>query len=366
MQIHKLASTDAFIVFDLDDGPSAGITRSAPKILVDGATALARTLTYRFATFERQVGGASAGVNAKPDVRAEALAAFATEVEPMVGEGRLLTEPGRGVSPGALDGLRSSSIPTGRVLESGPLLTAIGVAAAADTAVGGLAGRRVAIEGFDAAGPDLAAELTARDARIVALSTAEGTATDPAGLDAEGLAEAWAEHGAALPGQLPGSSTDPMAVFGVETDVVVAGSKTGVIDHQVAAGVAARAVVPSGPIPVTAKALAVLRRAGVVVVPDFVSTAGPLFAGGPGQRPRPAARRRHRRRRLAARGAGPRRRPAARRLLPGRGLPGHLAVRAPLRTPSGLKRTWRWLPAASHGRPWRPGLGIPSHGRGAQ
>ncbi len=40
-------------------------------------------------------------------------------------------------------------------------------------------------------------------------------------------------------------------------------------------------VVPSGPTPVTAKALARLRRADKVVVPDFVSTAGPLFAGWP-------------------------------------------------------------------------------------
>jgi hypothetical protein len=39
-------------------------------------------------------------------------------------------------------------------------------------------------------------------------------------------------------------------------------------------------VVPSGPIPVTAKGLAVLRREGVRVLPDFVTTAGPLIAGG--------------------------------------------------------------------------------------
>ena len=67
MTIEKLASTDAFIVFDLDGVPGAGIVRAAPKILVDGATLLARSLTYRFASFERQVSGASAGINAAPD-----------------------------------------------------------------------------------------------------------------------------------------------------------------------------------------------------------------------------------------------------------------------------------------------------------
>ena len=33
VQIQKLTATDAFIVFDLDGAPAAGITRSAPKIL---------------------------------------------------------------------------------------------------------------------------------------------------------------------------------------------------------------------------------------------------------------------------------------------------------------------------------------------
>ena len=37
-------------------------------------------------------------------------------------------------------------------------------------------------------------------------------------------------------------------------------------------------VVPLTPVPVTARALAVLGRAGIVVVPDFLATAGPLLA----------------------------------------------------------------------------------------
>ncbi len=281
MQIHKLDSTDAFIVFDLDDAPGAGITRSAPKILVDGATALARTLTYRFATFERKVGGASAGVNAKPDARPEALAAFVTEVEPLVRDGRLLTEPGRGVAPDALAGLRAVDPRPSRYWEAADQLTGVGVAAAADTATGGLAGRRVAIEGFDEGGGVLAAQLVDRGARLVAVATAEGTVVDDAGLDVERLAGGWAQDGAALVVGLGEQVGEPAAVFGVEADVLVVGSKTGVIDHDVAAGLGAKVVVPSGPIPVTAKALAVLRRAGVVVVPDFISTAGPLFAGWP-------------------------------------------------------------------------------------
>lgn len=63
-----------------------------------------------------------------------------------------------------------------------------------------------------------------------------------------------------------------------EADVLVLGSKAGVLDHDAAVGVRAGVIVPSGPLPVTAKALAALGRAGVVVLPDFVTTAGHLAA----------------------------------------------------------------------------------------
>jgi glutamate dehydrogenase (NAD(P)+) len=279
--IQKLTSTDGFVAFDLDDASAAGIVRSAPKILVDGASLLARTLTYRFATFERQVGGASAGVNAAPDDRPAAVAAFVAEVEPLVRDGRLAVDPGKGVSRDDLAPLAAVDhrppVAEGRIDE----LTGIGVATAAHTAVRGLAGRRVAVEGFDGSGPAVVAGVLARGGKVVAISTADGCATSTSGFDADAVAAAWAEHGTALVGQLADAPAPPADVFGVDADVLVVGSKPGVIDHDVAAGLTVSAVVPSGPVPVTAKALAVLRRAGVLVVPDFISTAGPLFAGWP-------------------------------------------------------------------------------------
>ena len=152
---------------------------------------------------------------------------------------------------------------------------------AAAAATQGLDGRSVAIEGFDAGGPALAAALGERGARIVAISTADGTASVPAGSEPAELAGLWDEHGTGLVRALDAGPTDPGAIFGAEVDVLVVGSKTGVLDDVVASGLRARVVVPAGPIPVTAKGLAVLRRSGAVVVPDFVSTSGPMFAGWP-------------------------------------------------------------------------------------
>jgi hypothetical protein len=120
-----------------------------------------------------------------------------------------------------------------------------------------------------------------RGGKVMAISTADGTAVSADGFDPALVAAGWVEHGPALVAELAADPGQPWAVFGIEADVLVVGSKTGVIDDQVAAGLAAGVVVPSGPVPVTAKGLAVLRRGGAVVVPDFIATAGPMFAGWP-------------------------------------------------------------------------------------
>ena len=273
MQIQRSAATDAFIVFDLDDAPSAGVVRSAPKILVDGATALARTLTYRFASFERQLGGASAGVNAKPEERAGAVAAFASEAAELTRAGRLYLDAGKGVVEADLADARAADSRPASYWTRADELTALGVGVSAAAVLGSLEGRTAAIEGFDVGpGAELARQLGSQGARIVAVATSKATVADPAGLSAEALVAGLAAGDGGSP---------PADVFGVDADVLVVGSKPGAIDHEVAAGLAARVVVPAGPVPVTAKALAVLRRAGVVVLPDFVTTAGPLFAGWP-------------------------------------------------------------------------------------
>lgn len=75
-----------------------------------------------------------------------------------------------------------------------------------------------------------------------------------------------------------GASPQPQASLDTECDALLVAGKAGVLEHDLAATVRARVVVPLTPVPVTARALAVLGRAGVVVVPDFLSTAAPALA----------------------------------------------------------------------------------------
>jgi glutamate dehydrogenase (NAD(P)+) len=267
----KLKTVDAFVVIDLDDAPvSTGIVRRAPKVLPSGAADLARTTTYAYASLGMPRGGASAGISAPDDGADAAVAAFAAEIEPLVAAGTFLPDTGKGVTEVQLAPLRAADPRAPLPDRTHHRLVAAGAVAAAEHAVGALDGRRVAIEGYDEAGRQLVGELIERGAIVVAVSTAAGTVRDDAGLSPFELAK-----GGGIVGE---GAEAAFKVLGADCDVLFSGSKMGAIDHKGAAFVKAKAVVPTGPIPVTAKALAVLRRQGTVVLPDFVVLAGPLLA----------------------------------------------------------------------------------------
>ena len=244
MTTRKLSSVDGFVVIDLEDAPLAvGIARCAPKVLVDGATWLARSETYRYAFFGRRVSGASAAVNAPADEKSVAIAAFVTE---LAGEefATVHLSAGRGTTAAELEPLRQRDPRPDAWWTERDALVASGIVAAAERAVGGLSGRSVAIESFDAM--------------------------------SAGLTQAFTDAGATAV-EAP-TDDDPFAVIHAEADVLVAGSKVGLIGHANVDKVRARTIVPSGPMPVSAKALAAFTRAGVVVLPDFVTTSGHLAA----------------------------------------------------------------------------------------
>jgi glutamate dehydrogenase/leucine dehydrogenase len=230
VRVQKLESTDSFLLFDLDRAErSAGVARLAPKVLNDSAELLARSVTYSFAAFELQLSGASAGINAKPEGRDTAIAAFIEEVKPLVASGALALHASTGLSDSDLAALGSDP--------PDPELTAHSAVAAAEATLGTFDGKTVAVVG---AGPVAdAARLTASD---------KGAAVaDDSGIDAT-------------------------------ADALLIAGKTGVIDHEAAVSVKARIVVPLTPLPITAKAYAEFRRADIVYVPDFIALAAPLLA----------------------------------------------------------------------------------------
>jgi hypothetical protein len=232
VKVDKLTGTDGFVVTDLGDAAtSVGVVRLAPKILRDGAVLLARSVTYAFASFGvAGHGGASAAINAKPaspDERDAAVAAFVDEVRPRAESGALRLAPGNGLSADDLGPLGWG--------DTDAALTAAG-ALAAGRVLGPHDWRTAAVVG---SGPVV-------DAAVAQLTEAQATLAEPR--------------------------------FDAACDVLFVAGKAGVLDHATAPVVKARVVVPLTPVPVTARALAVLGRADQLVIPDFLSTAAPLLA----------------------------------------------------------------------------------------
>jgi len=286
----KLSSTDAFVIIDLDGAPATGVVRAAPKILVGGVEDMARSLTYAFAAHGVQRSGASAGINAAPEDRDVAVAAFVEELLPQVANGSLAIDPAKGIDPTSLADLLAAD---GRhpvahemvdpygvgSVDLATHLSGLGPVVAAAAAVGGLDGKRVVIEGFGETGPSIAAAAMAHGATVVAISTNDGALVDEAGLDPATLAQGWRDAGDAMVGD---GAEPAWKVFATAADVLVCGSKMGAIDHQTAERLKVAAVVPHAPIPYTAKALAVMAKAGIVAIADFVPTGAPIHAWYPG------------------------------------------------------------------------------------
>jgi hypothetical protein len=245
VKVQRLSATDGFLLFDLDAATTGvGVARLAPKVLQDSAALLARSVTYSFALFGvANHAGASAGMNARAENRDEAVKAFVDEVGPLAESGRLYLAPGLGLTADDLAPVGWS--------EPDAALIAAGALAAAKVA-GPLDWRTAAVVG---SGP-------IAEAATGQLTAAGATLAEPR--------------------------------FDAECDVLFVAGKAGVLDHPTADGVKATAIVPLTPVPVTARALAVLGRGGRVVIPDFLSIAAPLLAahdpggGDPVQRIRDA------------------------------------------------------------------------------
>ncbi|HJL88928.1 MAG TPA: hypothetical protein QF905_01195 [Acidimicrobiales bacterium] len=222
MFIRKLESVNAFVAVDLADVPGAGVARLAPKILQGGAKNLARSMTYVLASLERRETGISAGINAQPDDRADAVSSFVNEVAGWEAGFRLTT--GKGIDVGELGALGDPL--QGHLVAVSAVAAAMASMPAATTA---------SVMGGDAA---LDAQLASANLTVI-------------------------------------NSDDPVSVA---CDLLFCGSKVGAVDHLAAARLGCSVVVPTDALQLTARAVAVCRQRGIAALPDFITTCGPLVA----------------------------------------------------------------------------------------
>ncbi|MBU2547940.1 MAG: hypothetical protein KKB20_06005, partial [Proteobacteria bacterium] len=138
-----------------------------------------------------------------------------------------------------------------------------------------LAGASVAIEGFGKVGGGVARYITEMGAQVAAISTVNGAAYNPDGLDVERLLQTRKERGDGAVDEYPDAEHLPReALFTLPVDVLVPGARPYVIDKDLAGRVRARVISSIANIPITAEGEEVLFERGVLSVPDFISNAG--------------------------------------------------------------------------------------------
>ena len=276
----KLKTVDAYVAFDFECPTSAGGTRLAPDVTERESQMLARAMTYKFAVLKVNIGGAKGAIRASESDHEDAVKRYCEEIRPLVEANTFLTSTDLGTSPEDFESLPGSDQASvmhttyqGMPLDA--FITGLGVAVAAETALGGsLADKTVAIEGFGKIGGATALEMWRRGGRIVAFSTIHGCVRRAAGFDVEELLRLRAEHGDRLVEHVDEPVSPASELFEVGSDVLVPGARIGVIDESRARTLLAKVVAPAANVPYTRAGLAILWDRGIMALADFVCNSG--------------------------------------------------------------------------------------------
>ena len=283
----KTGMKGVLVIDNTARGIGKGGTRMQPTVSVDEIARLARVMTWKWAGVDLFYGGAKAGIQADPasPYKEEILRAFVRRLRNEVPEEYVfgldmgLTENDAAIINDEL-GTRGAAVGTPYELGGIPYdqlgITGYGVAEAVDQAAAAtaLAGRRVALQGFGAVGHAAAERLHALGYQVVSVSTAAGALHDPNGLDIPALLGLRRELGDAFVSALPELKIEAGTELFVDADIVVPAALQDVIDASNAGDIKGRLLVEGANLPTSEEAQAVLRDAGVTVVPDFVANAG--------------------------------------------------------------------------------------------
>jgi glutamate dehydrogenase (NAD(P)+) len=278
-------------------GPAKGGLRFHPRTDLDDVRALAMWMTWKAALVDVPFGGAKGGVTCDPSTMSsrelEALTRrFATELEGIIGPDSDIPAPDVGTNAQTMAWImdtvsmhRGYSVPgvvTGKPIAIGGSVgradaTGQGVLYTVEDAARRcgvpIDGSRVAVQGFGNVGEATARLLHAAGARVVAITDVHGGVRSDEGLDVPFLRRYLGEHGtiAGAPGTRPIENDE---LFGLDVDVLVLAALEGQITAANARHVRARILAEAANGPVSPEADPILRRNGVVVLPDILCNAG--------------------------------------------------------------------------------------------
>jgi glutamate dehydrogenase (NAD(P)+) len=285
------------IQHNINRGPAKGGLRFHPDVSLDEVKALAMWMTWKCAVVNIPYGGAKGGVIVDPySLSANELEhltrRFATEISILVGPDRDIPAPDVGTNAQVMAwfmdtlsmhrGYSVTASVTGKPVEVGGSLgraeaTGRGVmictVAALETMGLKPFNQRVVVQGFGNVGSVSARLLEEAGCQIVAVSEDYGGIYNPLGLSVRKLIEYRTQEGT-LKG-FPGAELIPNEdLLKLDCDVLVPAALENQINSTNAHDIKAKLIVEGANGPTTPEADEILRKRGMILVPDILANAG--------------------------------------------------------------------------------------------
>lgn len=297
----KVGMKGVLVIDNTTLGPGKGGIRMLPTITTEEIFRLARTMTWKCALAELPFGGAKSGIIADPKQiskgkKMETIRAFSRALKPVcpklyvaapdinTGEEEMAVFAKENGSMKACTGKPAHmcvkpGVKCGIPHEYGS--TALGVVQAAFAAANyvglDIEDATAAIEGFGNVGSYVAEYLTQIDVKVVAVSDSKGCIYNPEGLEYEKLSKIKRETRSVV-NYRPGRVLDNKEIFELPVDILIPAALSDVITKDNVSRVKAKMVVEAANIPVSPEIEEVLRKRGVLVVPDVLANAGGVIS----------------------------------------------------------------------------------------
>lgn len=282
-------------------GPTKGGIRYSAHVGLDEVKALAMLMTWKCAVVDVPFGGAKGGVTVDPTAITpnelqNLTRRFTSEIIPIIGPDKDIPAPDMGTNPQIMawmmdtysmtHGYTIPGVVTGKPVALGGSegrfeATGRGILDIMQEhlrAVGGVAGRRVAVQGFGNVGGVAAKLIHEAGAKVTHLSDKDIALYHPDGIDTS-AAYAFVQRGGALTAwrdqYAPGVEVVAGAdVLTADVDILVPAALETVLTEANAGAVRAPLIVEGANAPTTPEADAIFRERGIVVVPDILANAG--------------------------------------------------------------------------------------------
>ena len=285
------------VQYNFARGPAKGGIRYHPGVTLDEVTALAFWMTWKCAVVDLPFGGAKGGVTCDPAKLSvgeleRITRRYAAELVEVVGPDKDVPAPDVGTTAQTMAWFMDTysmhmrttvpGVVTGKPIELGGSrgrveATGRGIALVAVDELTRMkidpVSARVVVQGFGNVGSVAAKLLAQRGCKVIAISDVGGAIVNPAGVDVPAALAYQREHHN-LDGFGGGDRISNAALLELDCDVLVPAALEDVLTAENAARVRAKLVVEGANGPTTPDADAILRRAGVVIIPDIIANAG--------------------------------------------------------------------------------------------